>query len=412
MSNPKTSQSSDQKPKRFRFVRATGRALGTWLTPYGVLRGVYQRQVSAHALTPETPVENLGEARVNNIAAIVASVMGLAACAWAFVWLSDENAERSTLSFVGVILIVMTIMLGLKLRRHIANLMELRRRGLEQEPGYTAEQKLFQPEQDKLQIDDNALAVLLFRFTTWRNMFFISATFALCLFLTPSNVAGIRQWQGLHSGVNFPAIVALTYFFLVAILVVSGLRAQKDINAVLAKGAQPLVEGYVTANNHVLRIMGFVAATLLVAAVGDALLVWLGDNNFTMGFAAVSRIALFIYMVAFGVNILRSTSTISGLETARTKSEAGFLNVFLAGSCRLPAPPDNQPLNPLPIGAVRLCALILFGAALWVASNGGVMALLTAMASMGPLALLGSVIHFYPQLHAAENEPFNAEVQR
>lgn len=407
MSNPKKTTKGEQTPKRFRRSRATARFLGTWLTPYGVLRGAHRKYVSSRSITPDTPIDDPARERTNNLSAILASLIGLAGCAWAFVWLSDESAERSTLSIIGIIVIMMTLMLALKLRRHVINLMELRRRRLgESSYGHdlTKEEKeaINQNQNDELVADDQALAVLLFRFTTWRNAFFITSAFAACLFLTPQNIAGIRQWQSMETAINMPAIVALTYLFLVSILMISGLRAHKDIRAVQAKGAEPIVEGYVTVNNNVLRLLGFTASAILVAAVGDGLLHWLGDNNVTMGFAAMSRIAVVIYMMAFGLNILRSTSTISGLQTAKSRGDAQLLNVFIAGSCALPAPTTEQPLILLPLGLIRIIAVALFGVGLWVASNNGVLAMITVVAGMGPLALIGAVLEFHPQLRERE----------
>lgn len=407
MSNPKKTTKGEQTPKRFRRSRATARFLGTWLTPYGVLRGAHRKYVSSRSITPDTPIDDPARERTNNLSAILASLIGLAGCAWAFVWLSDESAERSTLSIIGIIVIMMTLMLALKLRRHVINLMELRRRRLgESSYGHdlTKEEKeaINQNQNDELVADDQALAVLLFRFTTWRNAFFITSAFAACLFLTPQNIAGIRQWQSMETAINMPAIVALTYLFLVSILMISGLRAHKDIRAVQAKGAEPIVEGYVTVNNNVLRLLGFTASAILVAAVGDGLLHWLGDNNVTMGFAAMSRIAVVIYMMAFGLNILRSTSTISGLQTAKSRGDAQLLNVFIAGSCALPAPTKEQPLILLPLGLIRIIAVALFGVGLWVASNNGVLAMITVVAGMGPLALIGAVLEFHPQLRERE----------
>lgn len=410
MSNPTPRTNDEQAPKRFRRSRATARFLGTWLTPYGVLRGAHRKYVSSRSITPDSPIDDPAKERTENTSAIVATLIGLAGCAWAFVWLSDESADRSTLSIIGIIIIVMTLMLGLKLRRHVVNLIELRRRRLGQNPEDTYGHDLSEEEKhalnrngrDDLVADDQALAVLLFRFTTWRNAFFITGVFAACLFLTPKNIAGIRQWHGMETSVNMPAIVALTYLFLVAVLVVSGLRAHKDIRAVQAKGAEPIVEGYITANNNVLRLLGFTASAILVAAVGDGLLHWLGDDNVTMGFAAISRIAIVIYMIMFGFNILRSTSTISGLQTARSRGDAQLLNVFIAGSCALPAPKNEQPVISLPLSLIRLIGLGLFGVGLWVASNNGMLALITVVAGMGPLALVGAVLEFHPQLRARE----------
>lgn len=408
MTSSKNSTKADQPRKRFRRTRATARFMGTWLTPFGVLRGAHQKYISSRSITPETRIEDPARERIENLSAIIASLIGLAGCAWVFIWLSDYSADRSTLSIIGIIILMMTLLLGLKLRRHVANLMELRRRRIgddEYGQDLTKEEKeaLKQNQNDELVADDQALAVLLFRFTTWRNVFLISATFAVCLFFTPQNIAGIRKWHNLQSSINIPAIVALTYLFLLAVLLISALRAHKDVQAIKAKGASPIVEGYVTVNNNILRLLGFTASAILVAAVGDGLLHWLGDNNVQMGFAAISRIIVTIYMITFGINTLRSTSTISGLQTARSRGDTRLLNIFIAGSCALPAPTRDQPLMTLPVGLIRIIAMGLFGVGLWVASNNGALAMITVVAGMGPLALVAAVLEFHPQLQERES---------
>jgi hypothetical protein len=381
--------------KRFHRTRKTARFLGTWMTPYGVLRQAHQRHVSSLALTPDTPVENPAQERVNNWASVLATLIGLGGCVWGFLWLNEDSAERSTLSIIGIFAVITTIMLLLKLRRHIANLRELHRRKTGK-PASNDESTLYAPDDRKrLNADDAALAVFLFRVTTWRNAYYIGAVYALCLFLTPSNIAGIRQWRAMDGWLDMASIISLTYIFLIAILAVSGLRAQKDRRNLLAEGAQPSVEGYVTMTNNTFRIAGFAAATVTVAAVGDFLMAWIAENNVALFAAAIARTLVLIYMVAFGINILRSSSTMSGLQTARDRSEAGFWSVFLIGGCRLPPPRPNQSVEPV-TPVVTLAALILFGAGLWVASNGGVAALLVVISSIGPLALLASIIQFYP----------------
>lgn len=395
MSNHQDDDKTLKTPK-WKKTRSTARFAGRWLTPWGVLKTVYDGQVKANQITPDSEIGDFRIARIQAWGSIIATLLGIALVSAGLNWLSSLDQDRSSLSVGGALCLTVAMLLLLKLRVHIKNLFEISRRANLTEGG--AQKAYAKPKSTDFEMDDVAKGVFLFRSAVFRTTYYLTALFAACLLLTPSNIHGIRTM--LDTGwVTFSHVgmIVSSNLILVGILIVKGGQAAKDLRFVLQAGATPNLVGYTTINNNVHIAIQYAIIALLAAFVGDRIAEWLSTADVSLAFAAIIRPLVLLAVMAYGVTVLRSATALSGLQTAEGPHQVGIRPVLRFCIGKLPPPPEEearaQVLPPIPI-----IAALLFAAAVWVTTNTGWISMLTAVTAMMPIAILLTVHHFHPYL--------------
>lgn len=362
-----------------------------WLSPWGMIKTIYQSQATGLTIPNDMKIEDIREERIKNWASLLTSIICLAAFGF-FAWIfkSDGDNLKSTITILSAFSLMVVYILVMKIKRNINNLTTLR--NLNVNPNDYAK-----PISDSFEIDESAASILLCRKTFYKFVYFLAAGYAFCLVLTPKNIHGLSLLSNKDLGLLNPSWAAVvTSIMLAAILILRATMTNKDILYLKRYGAEPISQGYITINNQAHTIIQFSIVGLTVTYVGDQLITIIPHLDINLWIAAILRPAITLYMILFSFALLRTSVSYSGLQTAESPSNVGLVPVILLKVSKLPPPTSNEVATSIP--PITIVAAILFGTSVWIGSNSGAVAKLTALSALFPIALLLVIQHFHPSI--------------
>lgn len=385
MSNKKDTEHNREK---FRNIKRVSK----WITPWGFLSTIYSVHVKGLNLNAESTPQDIKEAKIQNWSGIIASVLAIALAGfllWKFNSIGADQAN--SVSIVSAFSLIVFFVLVAKIKSSISNLLTIKREF------HTVNSNYVSTKNDKLEIDENAGSILLSRKTFYKFAYILAAAYAFCLVLTPKNFQGLSDLGSSALGsINVTIISLSTSFMLAAILIIRALMTSKDLGYLKNYGAKPISQGYITVNNQIQTIIQYTILGLGVTYIGDMLMASIAQSNLNIWVAAALRPLTMIYMIIFSLKVLKTTVSFSGFQTAESVNSVGIFPILLLKGCKLPPPLENETPRKLP--PITIIAACLFGITVWLGSNCGAVAKVTALSALFPIALMLSIQHFAPQI--------------
>lgn len=237
-----------------------------WLSPFGMIKVIYQKELSNHEKLMNEKSQSLKKTRT--YVGMVVSLLFIIAAVWTIIDSNDESTLKSGLvNPFTVLMIAVAAFSTFKLASYYNISRTL-------EPKKNAESELETPANPNFTMNEEAGSILLFRITVFKYAYAIAALFSLTLLLKPSNIVGLKSLL-IHQVFNYGTMLVTlgTSLCLTLIFIVKYMTAVNDLKLIKSHKAQPNAIGYVTINNNVYQIINLIILTLTIAFVGDKLLV-------------------------------------------------------------------------------------------------------------------------------------------
>lgn len=361
-----------------------------WLTPIGMLKAVYDKESSENAAIISTTDENYIKSRA--IIGIGTSIFGLCLSLYGIYQSIPDTPTANTSSFTLMLLVVALFCL----------LRTISKYKLLKSIKPTKTQSMNPDSKSKLEMDDIAASILLFRITVFKYTYMVAAAFSVALLLTPRNVYGIKQYisQGTLNLLD-ANVTVITSLLLSCIFIIKFITAKRDINFVKTYDAAPQLHGYVTINNAAYELIKAIVILLAVAYIGDKLIVLTATRIPTV-FAGVFPIVLMGYMIALSYRAFRSAVCLSGLQTENSQQQLNPIKILLLRIFKLPKPNPNEAVLVVP--NVNLIVAISFGLTLFVANSTGVTSIIVLIPVVIFQGILMAIDEFHVELSGTYND--------
>jgi hypothetical protein len=344
-----------------------------WMTPYGLLKSIWESEWKNRSQILDSSNRRLIEVRA--YIGIIICLSFTIGCAWlAFQSVSDTQSVGIT----AVLSVTVLIFSLLKLMSYISILRH------EKEKNETTEDKEVVPSDFK--IDSIVASVLLFRMTAFKYAYAMAACFSLTLLISPNNVNGLRLI--IENGALSTSTATLSILTAVAlsiILWIKSITAKNDAAIVKKQGAKPDIQGYLTVSNNSYEIVSMIILVVAVSILGDIFIEAIA-TSLPLSLAGTIPVIIAIYLICFSITVFRSGISISGFITDDKKTKLSPLNLLVMLKLSLPAAQPDQKLNKVP--NIKLIVAISFGFCIISASLGGVLTLIVLL----PVTILQGIL--------------------
>ncbi|UUA75119.1 hypothetical protein [Cellvibrio sp. QJXJ] len=255
---------------------------------------------------------------------------------------------------------------------------------------------------NKFSIDSTAASLLLFRITVFKYAYFCAGIFSLSLLLSPRNISDIKT--AIISGAFRPFganITLMTAIALCVIFFIKYVTAQKDLNLIKKFNASPTIHGFTTINNCVYGIVNIIVLILLVALLGDKLIVLLA-TQFPLFIAGIAPIFSILILLIFSVNAFRSAINLAGLQTDDNAISLMYFNILICKPIKLPVPNESAEVENIP--NIYFFVSVSFVAAMCIANYTGAVSILVLVPSVFYIGILLAINEFHSELKEIYSE--------
>lgn len=360
-----------------------------WITPYGLLKSVWNSEERNRREILESSNERLIKSRA--YIGLLVSLSVFIGCTWvAFNSISDSGS-------FGITAVVASAIGVFSILKFFSYLSIAK--------GKISEVEIIEDNKNddhkkgnEFKIDHRVASILLFRITVFKYTYAMAACFSALLLLSPYNVNGLEIIIKNGTLTASSAVISiLTAVGLTIILCIKSLTSKIDTAIMIKNGASTNLNGYRTVNNNCYQLISMMVIIISVAMIGDIILEAIG-KRLPIHLAGTLPVIVALYLCAFSLVAFRSGVSISGFITDDKSKVINPIQLIYLRKIDLPSANENNHIMQLP--NVNIVIALSFSFCVLAASMGGIISLIVLI----PVTIMQGILLAINEFHLKVKE--------